>query len=75
MLGGSRVSEADKRVSMQRLNEFRARLSEIYGCTNAAAAWESMQDPKRQAYWLNPLIERRVDFEPIGVDVPGLDAV
>ena len=31
--------------------------------------------PKRQAYWLNPLVARPPDFEPFGEPVPGLEAM
>ena len=34
-----------------------------------------MRCPKRQAYWLNPLVARPSDFEHLGVPVPGLDGV
>ena len=54
--------------------EFRERLAEIFGPA-AAGVLRSMACPKRQAYWLNPLVARPPDFEPPGERIPGLAGV
>ena len=61
-------------TSSKRLVEFRERLAEICGPA-APGVLRSMTRPKRQAYWLNPLVARPPEFEPPGTPVPGLDAV
>ena len=62
-------------ASTELLAIFRERLIEIHGAVTANAVWQSMHRPKRQAYWLNPLVERPGAFEPLGDPVPGLDDV
>ena len=50
---------------------FRERLAEICGAATPGVL-RSMDRPKRQAYWLNPLVERPPDFEPFGEPVAGM---
>ncbi len=54
--------------------EFRERIAAICGPA-APAVLRSMAGPKRQGYWLNPLVARPPDFDPPGRPVPGLDGV
>ena len=54
--------------------EFHERLAEIFGPA-APGVLRSMTHPKRQAYWLNPLVARPPEFEPPGEPVPGLDGM
>ncbi len=54
--------------------EFHERLAEIFGPA-APGVLRSMTHPKRQAYWLNPLVARPPEFEPPGKPVPGLDGM
>ena len=61
-------------ASSNRLVELRERLAEICGPA-APGVLRSMAGPKRQAYWLNPLVARPPGFEPPGTPVAGLDAV
>ena len=56
------------------MTEFRERLADIWGAA-APKVLQSMTRPKRQAYWLNPLVVRPPEFEPPGEAVPGLDDV
>ena len=50
------------------------RLAEICGAA-APGVLRSMDRPKRQAYWLNPLVGRPPDFEPFGEPVTGMDGL
>ena len=61
-------------ASIDLLAKFRERLDAICGSAAADAIWRSMQCPKRQAYWLNPLVRRPRSFQPFGGAVPGLEA-
>ena len=61
-------------TSSRSLAEFHERLADICGPA-AAGVLRSMTQPKRQAYWLNPLVARPPDFEPPGEPVPGLDGM
>ena len=54
--------------------EFHERLADICGPA-AAGVLRSMTRPKRQAYWLNPLVARPPDFDLPGKPVPGLDGM
>ena len=56
------------------LPEFCDRLAEICGAA-ASGVLDSMASPKRQAYWLNPLVPRPHGFAAIGIPVPGLAGV
>lgn len=64
---------ADMAAPIDLLAKIRERLEKICGSAAADAIWQSMCRPKRQAYWLNPLIERPRGFEPFGDAVPGLE--
>ena len=68
------VPLADMATSANSLAAFRERLVEICG-EAAPRVLRSMGCPKRQAYWLNPLVARPPDFEPFGEPLPGLEAV
>ena len=57
----------------QQIDQLRDRLVEIYGESTGSAVWASLSEPKRQAYWLNPLRQRPASFEPFGERVAGFD--
>lgn len=57
----------------QQIEQLRDRLVQVYGESTASAVWASLSEPKRQAYWLNPLTRRPESFDPFGERLDGFD--